>query len=317
MRAAVMDRYGPPEAVRVAEVTDPEPRRGEVLVEVRAAALTAGDARIRGARFPRGFGPITRLALGFRGPRRHILGSTFAGVVAAVGDGVTELAPGEAVCGSTGARMGAHAELVVAPVATVVRKPAGVSDEDAAGVIFGGTTALYFLRDRAAIAAGHSVLVNGASGAVGSNAVQLARHFGAEVTGTASPANARLVRELGAAFIDHTATDVAGSAQRYDIVLDTVGNLTPTSGRRLLTEHGVLLLAAADLWQLISARGNVRAGAAPERAADIELLLGLVATGALKVIIDQVVQLEDIAAGYRRADSGRKVGNVIVRPQRP
>lgn len=295
-------------------VADPAPRAGEVLVEVRAAALTAGDARIRGGRFPRGFGPVARLMFGVRGPRRRILGSTFAGVVAAVGPGVTELAPGDPVCGTSEARLGAHAELVVAPVGKVVRKPPAVSDDDAAAVNFGGTTALYFLRDRAAITAGQSVLVNGASGAVGTNAVQLARHFGATVTGVASARNARIVGELGAAFIDHNTTDVAQLAERYDIVLDTVGNLNAAAGRRLLTADGVLLLVAADLWQLIGARGNVRAGSAPERAVDMELLLGLVAHGALKVVIDQVLPLEEIAEGYRRVDSGRKVGNIVIRP---
>lgn len=318
MRAAVVDRYGPPEVARVAEVTEPSPRPGEVVVEVRATALTAGDARIRGARFPKGFGPMIRLVFGFTGPRRRVLGSTFAGVVAAVGKGVTALAPGDAVCGSSGARMGAHAERVVAPVARVVRKPASVSDEDAAAVIFGGTTALYFLRDLGAIAAGQSVLVNGASGAVGTNAVQLAAHFGATVTGVCSAPNAVLVKDLGADHvIDHTVTDVTQLTERFDIVLDTVGNLTATTGRRLLTANGVLLLAAADLWQLIGARGNVRAGSAPERAADIEFLLGLLSSGSLKVVTDRALPLEEIADGYRRIDSGRKVGNVVLRPQRP
>ena len=318
MRAVVVNRYGPPEVARVEDVKEPSPRPGEVLVEVRAAAMTAGDARIRGARFPRGFAPMARLAFGITGPRRRILGSTFAGVVAEVGAGITGLAPGDAVCGSSGGRMGAHAERVVAPAGTVVRTPAAVSDADAAAVVFGGTTALYFLRDRGAIAAGQTVLVNGASGAVGTNAVQLAAHFGARVTGVTSSRNARLVGDLGAErVLDHAVTDVTQLAERYDIVLDTVGNLTAGIGRRLLTADGVLLLAAADLWQLVSARGNVRAGTAPERATDIEFLLGLVATGALKVVIDEDLPLEDVADGYRRIDSGRKVGNIVIRPQRP
>jgi NADPH:quinone reductase-like Zn-dependent oxidoreductase len=138
------------------------------------------------------------------------------------------------------------------------------------------------------------------------------------VTGVTSSRNDQLVRDLGAErVIDHTTTDVAHLTERYDLVLDTVGNLTATTGRRVLTPDGVLLLAAADLWQLIGARGNVRAGSAPEKAADIELLLGLVATGTLTVVIDQVVPLDGIADGYRLVDSGRKVGNVVIRPQRP
>ncbi|NUT98334.1 MAG: NAD(P)-dependent alcohol dehydrogenase, partial [Saccharothrix sp.] len=178
MRAAVVDRYGAPEVVRVAEVPRPEPRAGEVVVRVRAVAVTSGDARIRAARFPRGFGVAGRLALGLRGPRRPVLGGSFSGeVVEGAG-----FAPGDEVCGMSGVRLGAHAEYAAVPAAKLVRKPAGVSHEDAAGLLFGGSTALCLLRDKGAIKAGHRVLVNGASGAIGTNAVQLAKHFGAEVT---------------------------------------------------------------------------------------------------------------------------------------
>lgn len=315
MRAAVFERYGAPQVVHVTELPTPEPRPGEVRVRVTVAAVTAGDARIRGSRFPKGFGPVARLMYGVTRPRRGVLGNVFSGVVDAVGRGVTEFSPGDQVCGMTGPRMGAHAEYVVVDTARVVRKPAEVSHEDAAGVLFGGTTALYFLRDRAALRPGASVLVNGASGAVGTNAVQIAKHFGATVTGVTSTPNLALVTELGAdRTVDHTATGVLSLTDRFDVVLDTVGNLSPASGRGLLDDGGVLLLAAASLWDIVRARGNVRAGAAPERAEDFAFLLGLVADRGLTSVTDRIEPLQEIAAAHRRVDSGRKVGNVLVRP---
>lgn len=315
MRAAVVDRYGPPDVVRIAEVTRPQPRPDEVVVRVAAAAVTSGDARIRAARFPAGFAPFARLAFGVRRPRRRILGGTFSGTVAEVGRQVTQVTAGDEVCGMNGARMGAHAEYLAVPASRLARKPAEVSHEQAAGVLFGGTAALYFLRDRATVGPGASVLVNGASGAIGTNAVQLARHFGGTVTGVTSAANRDLVSALGAEhLIDHRQTDLADVTDRYDAVLDAVGTLSVAAGRRLLTDHGVLLLAAAGLGDTLRARGNVKAGSAPERADDFALLLSLVREGALTVVIDQVVPLDEITSAYRRVDSGHKVGNVVVTP---
>jgi NADPH:quinone reductase-like Zn-dependent oxidoreductase len=215
----------------------------------------------------------------------------------------------------TGTRLGAHAEHVAVPVGRLARKPTGVTHEDAAGLLFGGTAALYFLRDRASARSGTSVLVNGASGAVGTNAVQLARHLGARVTGVTSAANTELVTDLGAdRVIDHDQTDVAGLAERFDVVLDTVDNLTIATGRRLLTPDGVLVLAVPSLGDQIRARGNVVAGSAPERVEDFDHLLGLLAAGDLAVVHDRTFALDDIVEAYRRVDSGHKVGNIVVRP---
>jgi NADPH:quinone reductase-like Zn-dependent oxidoreductase len=315
MRAAVVDRYGPPEAVHLAEVPRPQPNDREVLVRVRAAAVTSGDSRIRGARFPPGFGPMVRLALGVTRPRRRILGGTFAGVVDAVGDHVNDRAVGEAVCGMTGNKLGTHAEYVVARADRVTLVPAGVSFDDAAGVLFGGTAALWFLRDKARVAPGTSVLVNGASGAVGTNAVQLAKYLGATVTAVTSATNVDLVRHLGADHvIDHTHDDLATVDARFDVVLDFVGNLTIKSARRLVTDGGVVVLAVASLWDMVRAHGNVIAGAAPERATDMEFLLGLVSNGQLTVVFDRCYDLEHIADAHRDVDSGHKRGNVIVHP---
>lgn len=315
MRAVIVDRYGPPDVARVVEVPRPSPRKGEVLVRVVAAAVTSGDARIRGARFPSGFGLPARLALGLRGPRRHILGMVFSGIVESVGPGVANVSPGHAVCGMTGMSMGAHAEYVSVAARRVAVVPSGVSHSDAAGLLFGGSTALYFLRDRASVRPGMRVLVNGASGAVGSNAVQLARHLGATVTGVTSASNADLVRRLGAdRIIDYAVDDITHAPERFDVVFDTVGNLSTASGRRLLRDGGVLVLAVADLWDTLRARRGVVTGPAPERADDFEWLLQLVAANELTVVVDCTFPLDQIADAYRLVDSGRKRGNVIVRP---
>jgi len=315
LRAAIVDRYGGPEVVRVAAVPRPEPRRGEVLVRVHAAAVTSADARIRAARFPRGFGWIARLVFGVRRPRRSILGTTFAGVVEAPGDGVRGFTAGQRVCGMTGLGQGAHAEFVAVRADRIARTPANVSDDDAAGVLFGGTSALFFLRDKVRVAPGSSILVHGAAGAVGTNAVQLARHFGARVTAVTSGGNDELVRRLGAAdVIDYTTVALDAASARFDIVFDAVGNLTIASGRRLLRPGGTLVLAAATLGQTLRARGDVVAGTAPERVADFEFLLQLVASRELAVVHDLAVPLASIVDAYRRVDTGHKRGNVLVRP---
>ena len=196
MKAAVNQQYGGPEVVRIAEVAQPVPGANEVLIRVRAAAVTSADARIRAARFPRGFRVPARLMFGIRRPRKHILGSSFSGVIEAVGPKVTGFEPGDEVCAMTGIKFGAHADYVALPAKKVARKPASVTHEDAAGVLFGGTTALFFLRDKAQVGPGQSVLINGASGAVGTNAIQLAKQFGAIVTAVTSGANRELVTQL-------------------------------------------------------------------------------------------------------------------------
>lgn len=315
MRAAVVERYGGPDAARVAEVPDPEPGRDEVLVRVVAAAVSSGDARLRAARYPPGFGMLPRLAIGLRGPRRRVLGVTLSGTVEEVGAGVSGFAAGDEVCTMNGARMGAHAELVAVKAERLVRLPAGVTHEQAAGVLFGGTTALHYLRDKGRLRPGMRVLVNGGSGAVGTAAVQLARHSGATVTAVTSAGNAELVRGLGAAHvIDYRAQPLATVDERYDIVLDTVGNLDIVSGRRLLADGGRLLLAVASLGQMLRARGDVAAGPAPERVADMAELLALVAQGELVAVVSRTFPLAEIAEAYRLVDGGHKVGNVLVLP---
>lgn len=319
VRAAVVQRYGSPEQVRVVEVTTPVPRAGEVRVRVGAAAVTSADARIRGARFPRGFGPFARLAFGFRGPRRPVLGSAFSGTIEACGPGVEGWAAGDRVCGMTGTKMGAHAEYLVVRATRLVRTPVGVDHDAAAGVLFGGTTAKYFLEERTDVGPGTTVLVNGASGAIGTNAVQLARQLGATVTAVTSTPNLALVSALGADHVvDHTEHDVVGLDERFDVVLDAVGNLSISAGRALLAPGGRLVLVVADLGATLRsatvARGDVVAGASPEDPVAMTALVELVAVGLLEVVVGEVYQMDDIVDAHRRVDGGHKVGNVLVRP---
>jgi NADPH:quinone reductase-like Zn-dependent oxidoreductase len=358
MRAGVVERYGPPSVVRIETVPDPVAGRGESLVRVMAATVNSGDARIRGARFPRGFALPARLAIGVRGPRAGVLGVVFAGVVEAgggrasageagggeagggeaagrragdadasggaplaggTGPAASGFAVGDRVCGMTGARLGAHAELVAVPDSRLARIPDGLSFDDAAGVLFGGTTALYYLRDLAALQPGEHVLVVGASGAVGTNAVQLAKHFGAKVTATTSARNADLVTALGAdRVVDYRTTpldSLVSRGERFDVVFDTVGALSPASGRPLLADGGRLLLAVASLGEMITARGPVKTGTSRERPEDFQTLLDLVARGQLRVVVDETLPLDRLAEAHARVDSGRKVGNLVLHPQ--
>lgn len=315
MKAAVFTRFGGPGVVRVVEVPDPVPGPGQVLVRVAAAGVNASDSRIRGRRFPRGFAVPSSLVFGFRRPRRRVLGGSFSGTVEALGRDVAGWRPGEEVVGTTGLALGAHAELVAVPAKRLVRLPEGVSHEQAAGVVFGGTAALWFVRDLAAVTTGRTVLVTGAAGAVGTNAVQLAALLGGTVTAVTSAATAGLVSGLGAArVLERGSTDLATLGERYDVVLDAAGLLDLGSGRRLLAPGGVLVLAVADLADTLRARGDARAGSAPERTGDIAHLLDLVASGSLQVVIDGVLPLAGIADAHARVDAGRKVGNLLVRP---
>lgn len=315
MKAAVRRSYGAPDVVRIEEVPAPTPGAKQVLVRVHASAVTAADDRIRAANFPRGYALIARLLFGLRRPRQPILGGVASGVVEAVGARVEGFAVGDEVCGTTGLGLGCHAELALLPAKKLAHKPAAVSHEQAAGVLFGGATALHFLRDVAHVQPGQTVLVNGASGAVGTNAVQLAKHFGAEVTAVASAANATLLKELGADHVvDYNLTPVSGLAEKFDVVVDNVGNLGRNAGRRLLTPDGVLLLIVADLGEALRARGNVKGGPSPERAESFTTLFGLVADGKLTVVNSHVLDLADIGRAHEIVDSGHKVGNLIVKP---
>lgn len=316
MRAAVSRRYGDPQVVVITQLADPSPGPRDVVVRVDAAAVTAADARIRAARFPRGFAPMARLMFGISAPRRRVLGSAFAGTVVTIGAAVTDWQPGDRVAGMAGMAMGAHAELLRVPATKLVAVPDGVELDAAAAVLFGGTTAWHFLHRVVEVRPRMTVLVNGAAGAVGSSTVQLARHLGATVTAVTRAANEELVRELGAvAVIDYRRTPVTSLTGQFDVVVDAVGNLTAATGKPLLRPTGRLYLAVADLWQTISARGQVTAGSSPESTDDMATLLDLLDRDILDPVITRTFPLAELPAAHALVDSGRKVGNAIVRPQ--
>ncbi len=320
MKAALVQRYGPPEVVQFSEVATPQPTRGQVRVKVLATAVTAGDWRVRSGVLPRGFGALRGLALGFGGPRQSVLGTDVAGVVDAVGEGVTRFAVGDAVVAFPGSAMGGHAEFIVMPeMGRLVKKPAALTFEECAALPFGGMTALDFLT-RGQVRAGERVLVNGASGNVGSAAVQLAKHLGATVTGVCSAANAALVKSLGAAeVIDYAARDFAVGPEQYDVIVDTVGNAPYARVKGVLAPGGRLLAVLADLPATVGAafvggpqRHRVIAGPASEKVSDLEALMALASAGALKPVIQERFDFAHLVDAYRVVDSGRKRGSVVV-----
>ena len=317
MKAAVYRRYGPPDVVQIAELPRPDLAPKDVLVKVRATTVTAGDSRLRSANLPRGFGIMVRLGFGIFSPRKPILGSELAGEVAAVGQSVSRFAPGDKVFA---ARIGCHAEYVAVPEDRVAPMPGNLTFGEAAALTFGGLTALFYLRDKARIQPRERVLINGASGAVGSAAVQLAKHFGAVVTGVCSAANAPLVRSLGAnRVVDYGKEDFAQTRETYDVILDAVGNCPFDRCRPVLAPGGRLLLVVASLGQMVGALvwssragRTVLSGVVSVRAADLLFLRALAESGAFKPVIDRTYPFARIVDAHAYVDTGRKKGNVVI-----
>ena len=319
MKAACSRRYGPPSVVILKDLADPVPKAGEVLVRIEAAGVTVGDARIRAARVPRGMGPLIRIVFGLTGPRRPVLGREYAGRVAALGTGVNQFKVGDAVFGITeGMRLGAHAELAALKAdGLIFRRPETLSIPEAATFFFGGLTAADFLLDQCALKAGERVLVVGATGAVGSAAVQLARYRGAHVTALTSATHRDLARELGA----HEASDYSDALPKgpFDVILDVPGLLP--DARERLAPHGRLGLVTATLGQTLAATlwprraGNKRvcAGIVKETPAACARLLALHTAGAYRPLVGDTFSFADIARAHALVDSGHKRGSVLVR----
>ncbi|MFM7219744.1 MAG: NAD(P)-dependent alcohol dehydrogenase [Nodosilinea sp.] len=320
MRAIVYEKYGPPEVLQLKEVEKPTPKDNEVLIRTQVATVTSGDWRVRSLNVPFGFGLIMRLVFGISRPKQPILGSELAGVIETVGKDVSKFKVGDLVFAFSEAAMGCHAEYkCMAEDGAVVPKPSSLTFEEAAALSFGGTTALDFLR-RAKLQIGESVLVNGASGAVGTAAVQLAKHFGAIVTGVCSSANVELVRSLGATHvIDYTQQDFTRNGETYDVIVDTVGTAPFSRRKASLKEGGRLLMVLAELpemlrapWVSMTSSKKVIAGPATVRVEDLRFLAGLAEAGAFKPVIDRRYTFEQIAEAHRYVDTGRKKGNVII-----
>jgi NADPH:quinone reductase-like Zn-dependent oxidoreductase len=322
MRAAVARRFGGPDVVEVAALPKPVPKRDELLIRVHASTVSIADHRVRSRDLPKGLGFYGPLALGVFRPRKPVLGMDVAGVVEAVGDDANGFAPGDEVIAMLGGRFGGHAEYVCVNPSTsaVARKPRNLDFEQSAALVFGGHTALAFL-NHVQLEPGAEVLVNGASGAVGTAAVQLAKLRGARVTAVCSGGNAELVASLGAdAVIDYTAADFATNGATYDVIVDCVGNAPFERVERSITPGGALLLVVTSLHSMLTVtRDRKRSGklvtftGTPITGDDLAELVRLAEAGEFRPVIDRTYDLDEIVEAHRYVDTGRKRGNVVLR----
>jgi NADPH:quinone reductase-like Zn-dependent oxidoreductase len=320
MRAIVATGYGSADVLQRTEVEKPRPKDNEILVRVHASTVNAGDIRMRSFTVPPIFWLPARLTLGINKPRQPIYGMELAGEVHAVGKDVRRFSVGAQVFASTlEHQFGAHAEYKCLPEdGAVVTKPQNMSYEEAATLPIGANTALFFLK-AANIRPGHRVLINGASGSVGTFVVQLAKHFGAEVTGVCSTKNVTLAKALGAdRIIDYTKEDWTKNGETYDIIFDAVGTTTFSQTRHSLKPNGYYLhtvmvgAAIQGLWYALTTGKHVIGGTAAPRREALAFLKELSESGGLKPVIDRCYPLEQMVEAHRYVETGRKKGNVVI-----
>jgi NADPH:quinone reductase-like Zn-dependent oxidoreductase len=300
MRAIVCTRYGPPEVLQLRDLPKPQPKGSEVLIRIAATTVTASDCIVRAFNMPLRLKLPMGAVLGFRAPRNPILGLVLAGEVESAGKDVTQFKPGNQVYAFTAFRFGAYAEYKCLPEKAILGpKPSNLTNEQAAAIPYGGLLALYFLR-QANIESSRHVLVYGASGAIGTNAVQLAKHFGADVTGVCSAANVDLVKSLGAdTVIDYTKEDFTQNGARYDLIFNAVGKR-----KAVLRTEGSLTAGGRHI--------TVDDSSPKLRVEDLAFLTDLVESGGLRPVIDRIYPLEQIVDAHRYVDQGHKKGNVVI-----
>ena len=320
MKAIVCTKYGPPEVLELKEVEKPVPKGNEVLVKVNATTVTSGDSRVRSFTVPLSYWLPARIALGLRKPKKAILGSVFAGEIEAVGEDVKLFKKGDQVLGYEGHDFGAYAEYLCMPEnGCLAIKPANMNYEEAVAIPWGGITALYFLK-KGKIHSGQKVLIYGASGSVGTFAVQLAKYFGAEVTGICSTTNVDLVKSLGAdTVIDYTKEDFTKSGKTYDVIFDAVGKSSFSGCMRSLKREGIYLQAVAApalsvrmRWTSMTSSKTLIGGTAAPKTEDLMYLKELVEAGKIRPVIDRRYPLEHIVEAHRYVDKGHKKGNVVI-----
>jgi NADPH:quinone reductase-like Zn-dependent oxidoreductase len=320
MKAVVCTKYGSPEVLQLREVEKPVPKDNEILIKVHATTVTSADTRIRGFKVPLSFWLPARIALGFRSPKINILGAELAGEIESVGKDVKKFKAGDQVFAYPGHHGGGYADYTcMREDSAVAIKPANLTYEEAAAVPFGGNTALHFLK-QANIKEGEKVLIYGASGSVGTYAVQLANYLAAEVTGVCSTSNIELVKSLGAdKLIDYTKEDFSKNGEIYDVVFDAVGKSSISDCMESLQKEGVYLQVVATpatslrmQWTSITNSRTLIGGTAVPKAENLNFLKELVETGKMKPIIDRTYPLEQIVEAHGYVDKGHKKGNVVI-----
>jgi NADPH:quinone reductase-like Zn-dependent oxidoreductase len=323
MKAVICTKYGPPEVLQLKEVEKPTPKGNEVLIRVHATTVTAGECEMRSLKLPLWLQLPFRLWLGFRKPRKKILGQELAGEVEEVGKDVTLFRKGTSVFGTTGFHLGAYAEYVSLPAEPteggLTTKPSNVTYEQAAALSIGGLEALHFLK-KGNVQSGQKVLINGAGGSIGTFAVQFAKYFGAEVTGVDSPEKLDMLRSIGADHvIDYTQEDFTQNGEAYDVIFDVVGKSSFSRSLRSLKQNGRYLLANPRLshmvrgrWVSMRSSKKVIFGAAKQTPDNLSYLKDLLAAGKIETVIDRTYPLEQIVEAHRYVEGGHKKGNVII-----
>lgn len=315
MKAAVYNRYGTAQVLQIAEVAKPTPKPNEILIHIKATAVNSGDVRLRKA------DPFAvRLFFGLLKPKINILGAVFSGEVENTGSEVTSFKTGDQVFGHTDMKFGGYAEYICVPAnGSLAIKPANISHAEAASLPFGAVTALHFLK-KAGITANQKVLIVGASGAVGSAAVQLAKSYGATVTGVCSTTNIALVKSIGAdKVIDYTKEDFTENEEVYDVIFDTVNAISVERSLKSLVNNGVMILSAAGMREMLqsqwfsSTKGRkILTGVIQHNADDIVFLKHLIEAGKFKPVIDKTFPLQDITKAHAYVEKGHKKGNVAI-----
>ncbi|MBE0654572.1 MAG: NAD(P)-dependent alcohol dehydrogenase, partial [Bacteroidales bacterium] len=311
-----------PDELQLKEVEKPVPGDNEVLIKIHATTVTTTDCNARNFTFvPESFMFFARIMFGFKKPRIKILGIDLAGEIEAVGKNVRLFKAGDQVFGSPGTKFGGHAEYCCVPEnGALTLKPADMRWEEAASVSLAGCTALYFIRDLAKIQAGQKILIHGASGAIGTYAVQLAKYYGAEVTGVCSAPNAEMLKSLGAdKVIDYTKEDFSKSLERYDFVFSVVGKTTFSQCKGILKPKGIYLenwMETKDflkvLWTAITGGKKIKGGVSAETTEKLNFLKELIVSGKLVPVIDRIYPLEKTAEAFQYVEQGHKKGNVII-----